>query len=71
MLGLLLGGRPWYHVGRFLGPSITNHYARHPLAAQVAAWRAAGLLGVDVRPMSFGGGVVLSATKSVPPSVKT
>jgi demethylmenaquinone methyltransferase/2-methoxy-6-polyprenyl-1,4-benzoquinol methylase len=64
LLGMLLGGRPWYRVGRFLGPSIANHYARHPISAHVAAWRAAGLHGITVRPMSFGGGVVLSATKS-------
>ncbi|HEX7106395.1 MAG TPA: class I SAM-dependent methyltransferase [Acidothermaceae bacterium] len=63
-LGFLLGGRPWYQVGRFLGPSITNHYARHPIAAHVAAWQAAGLRSVVVQPMSFGGGVVISATKS-------
>jgi demethylmenaquinone methyltransferase/2-methoxy-6-polyprenyl-1,4-benzoquinol methylase len=63
LFGLLLGGRPWYRVGRFLGPSITNHYARHPIAAQVSAWKAAGLREVSVRPMSFGGGVVMSATK--------
>jgi demethylmenaquinone methyltransferase/2-methoxy-6-polyprenyl-1,4-benzoquinol methylase len=62
--GLLLGGRPWWRVGRFLGPSITNHYARHPVSAHVAAWRAAGLQAVMVRRMSFGGGIVLSATKS-------
>jgi demethylmenaquinone methyltransferase/2-methoxy-6-polyprenyl-1,4-benzoquinol methylase len=63
LFGLLLGGTPWYRVGRFLGPSITNHYARHPIAAQVCAWRAAGLRDVNVHPMSFGGGVVMSATK--------
>jgi demethylmenaquinone methyltransferase/2-methoxy-6-polyprenyl-1,4-benzoquinol methylase len=64
LLGLLLGGRPWWRVGRFLGPSITNHYTRHPIAAHVAAWRAAGLRDIDVRAMSFGGGVVMSATRS-------
>lgn len=63
LFGLLLGGRAWYRVGRFLGPSITNHYARHPISAHVAAWRAAGLQSVTVRQMSFGGGLVLSATK--------
>lgn len=63
LFGLLLGGRPWYRVGRFLGPSIANHYARHPISAHVAAWQAAGLRGITVRPMSFGGGVVLSAMK--------
>ncbi len=66
LFGFLLGGPAWYRVGRFLGPSITNHYARHPIAAHVAAWRAAGLQSVTVRPMSFGGGLVLSATKSKP-----
>src|SRR5579864_821070 len=30
-----LFGREWYEVGRFLGPSITGFYARHPLAAVV------------------------------------
>ena len=62
--GLVLGGRPWYRVGRFLGPSIENHYARHPISAHVAAWRAAGIRKITVRPMSFGGGVVLCGTKS-------
>jgi demethylmenaquinone methyltransferase / 2-methoxy-6-polyprenyl-1,4-benzoquinol methylase len=63
LFGLLFGGRPWYQVGRFLGPSISNHYARHPIASHVAAWQSAGLRSVTVRPMSFGGGVVISAIK--------
>jgi len=63
VLGLLTGGPSWYRVGRFLGPSITNHYARHPVSEQVAAWQAAGLREIGVRPMSFGGGVVMWATK--------
>ena len=64
LLGLLMGGRPWFRVGAFLGPSISNHYARHPIAAQVAAWQVAGLRDVGVRRMSFGGGVVMWATKA-------
>ncbi len=28
--GLLTGGRPWFEVGRFLGPNISGHYTRHP-----------------------------------------
>jgi demethylmenaquinone methyltransferase/2-methoxy-6-polyprenyl-1,4-benzoquinol methylase len=64
--GGLLGGRAWYRVGRFLGPNISYHYARYPLAAHVAAWRAAGLRDVRVQKMSFGGGVVMSATKAEP-----
>ena len=62
--GAITGGRPWYRVGRFLGPSITEHYARHPIAEHVVAWQAAGLRDVAVRPMSFGGGLVMWATKA-------
>jgi demethylmenaquinone methyltransferase/2-methoxy-6-polyprenyl-1,4-benzoquinol methylase len=68
----LLGGlvsREWARVGRFLGPSITGFYARHPLPALVGYWRAAGLEDVQVRRISFGGGVVMSAVRaSAPPA---
>ena len=40
----------WYRVGRFLGPNITYHYLRHPVGEHVAAWRAAGLDNVRVKP---------------------
>jgi demethylmenaquinone methyltransferase/2-methoxy-6-polyprenyl-1,4-benzoquinol methylase len=63
VLGLLTGGRPWWRVGRFLGPSISGHYLRFPLQAHVEAWQAAGLVDVDVRLMSLGGGLVMSARK--------
>lgn len=63
VLGLLTGGRPWWRVGRFLGPSISGHYRRFPLQAHVDAWRAAGLDDVDVRLMSLGGGLVMSGRK--------
>lgn len=63
VLGLVMGGPAWFRVGRFLGPSIANHYARYPVAAHVAAWHAAGLREITVRRMSFGGGLVMSATK--------
>lgn len=63
VLGLLTGGRPWYRVGRFLGPSIEDLYASHPLNAQVAAWRAAGMCDVGWRVMSLGGGVVMWGRK--------
>jgi demethylmenaquinone methyltransferase/2-methoxy-6-polyprenyl-1,4-benzoquinol methylase len=66
LLGFLLGGKPWYDVGRFLGPSISTHYARYPISAHVAAWHAAGLRDVGVRELSFGGGVVMWATKEKP-----
>jgi demethylmenaquinone methyltransferase/2-methoxy-6-polyprenyl-1,4-benzoquinol methylase len=59
-----LCSREWAEVGRFLGPSITGFYASHPLERIVAYWREAGLEHVEVRRMSFGGGVVMSATKA-------
>lgn len=62
--GAILGGRPWYEVGRFLGPNITGHYRRFSLDATVAAWEAAGLSGVELRRMSLGGGLVMWARKS-------
>ncbi len=58
-----LASREWAQVGRFLGPSIRDFYARHPLAQIVAYWQQAGLQDVRVRRMSLGGGVVMSATK--------
>jgi demethylmenaquinone methyltransferase/2-methoxy-6-polyprenyl-1,4-benzoquinol methylase len=56
--------REWSDVGRFLGPSISGYYARHPLPAIVTYWREAGLQDVRVRRMSLGGGIVMSATRS-------
>jgi demethylmenaquinone methyltransferase / 2-methoxy-6-polyprenyl-1,4-benzoquinol methylase len=57
--GFALGGRPWLDVGRFLGPNITRHYRRFPVAATVGAWRAAGFTDVSLRRMSLGGGLVM------------
>ena len=57
--GAVLGGRAWFDVGRFLGPSITKHYQHFPVAAAVAAWEAAGLTDVCVRRMSLGGGLIM------------
>lgn len=59
LAGAALGGRAWYDVGRFLGPNISEHYRRFPVAATVAAWEAAGLTDVSVRRMSLGGGLVM------------
>ncbi len=61
--GLLTGGLPWYRVGRFLGPSITDHYRRYPLDWTVDAWERAGIGEVTVRRMSLGGGVVMWGRK--------
>jgi demethylmenaquinone methyltransferase / 2-methoxy-6-polyprenyl-1,4-benzoquinol methylase len=57
--GLLLGGREWYQVGRFLGPNISAHYRRYPVAWTVQAWEKAGLTNVGIRIMSLGGGLVM------------
>jgi demethylmenaquinone methyltransferase/2-methoxy-6-polyprenyl-1,4-benzoquinol methylase len=54
-----LAGRAWWRVGRFLGPSITEHYRRQPLPALVDAWQAAGIVDIRTRPMSLGGGLVM------------
>ena len=58
-----LGGREWYEVGRFLGPSIEGFYARYPLQRQLEMWRAAGIGAVTARRMSLGGGVVIWGTR--------
>ena len=61
--GLLTGGREWYGVGRFLGPSISGHYRRYPLTWTVEAWRRAGFTDVGARVMSLGGGLVMWGTR--------
>ena len=48
----------WHEVGRFLGPSIREFYARYPVPAQVALWREAGIADVRHRTLSLGGGIV-------------
>ena len=57
----------WAEVGRFLARSIPDFYARHPLAALVADWEAAGILDVQVRVMSFGAGVVMWGSRDGAP----
>jgi demethylmenaquinone methyltransferase/2-methoxy-6-polyprenyl-1,4-benzoquinol methylase len=64
--GFLSGGREWAKVGRFLGPNISAHYARYPVASTVAAWERAGLVNVGARPMSLGGGLVMWGEKAQP-----
>jgi demethylmenaquinone methyltransferase/2-methoxy-6-polyprenyl-1,4-benzoquinol methylase len=61
--GLILGGRAWWDVGRFLGPNISSHYRRWPLGRLAEAWKAAGIEGVECRVMSLGGGVVMWGVK--------
>jgi demethylmenaquinone methyltransferase/2-methoxy-6-polyprenyl-1,4-benzoquinol methylase len=63
LLGRLFS-REWREVGRFLGPSIRGFYERHPLEQIAGYWREAGLEDVQVRRMSLGGGIVMSARRS-------
>lgn len=53
----------WHEVGRFLNPSIQSFSKRWPLERQVELWRCAGLVDVQTRPLSFGGGVVMWARR--------
>lgn len=62
--GLLTGGREWWAVGRFLGPSISGHYRQYPVSWTVEAWRKAGFTDVGVRVMSLGGGLVMWGTRA-------
>ena len=61
--GLLLGGREWWRVGRFLGPNISGFYASWPDPRIVDAWNAAGMVDVHRRAMSLGGGLVMWGRK--------
>jgi demethylmenaquinone methyltransferase / 2-methoxy-6-polyprenyl-1,4-benzoquinol methylase len=61
--GLLLGGREWLRVGRFLGPNISAHYRRYPVDWTVRAWEKAGMTDVGTRVMSLGGGLVMWGTR--------
>lgn len=62
--GGIAGGRAWWRVGRFLGPSISRHYRTYPVAWTAEAWRRAGIDHVEVRSMSLGGGVVMSGYRA-------
>ena len=55
--------RGWYDVGRFLGPSIRGFYEQWPLERQLELWREAGIVDVQARRMSLGGGVVISGRR--------
>jgi demethylmenaquinone methyltransferase/2-methoxy-6-polyprenyl-1,4-benzoquinol methylase len=56
-------GREWYDVGRFLGPSISEHYRRFPLEDHLLAWRNAGIRSPRYRLMSMGGGLIMWGKK--------
>jgi demethylmenaquinone methyltransferase/2-methoxy-6-polyprenyl-1,4-benzoquinol methylase len=56
-----MGSPEWLEVGRFLGPSIEELYAREPNLT--ALWRRAGIEQVSERWMSFGAGVVVTGVR--------
>jgi demethylmenaquinone methyltransferase/2-methoxy-6-polyprenyl-1,4-benzoquinol methylase len=62
-VGLPTAGRlispGWHDVGTFLGPSIVDFYERYPLRDQLGWWRAAGIVDVQARRLSLGGGIVI------------
>jgi demethylmenaquinone methyltransferase / 2-methoxy-6-polyprenyl-1,4-benzoquinol methylase len=62
--GLVTGGRAWYDVGRFLGPSISAHYRSYSVPWTLDAWQRAGIERVGHRRMSLGGGIVIWGTRS-------
>jgi demethylmenaquinone methyltransferase / 2-methoxy-6-polyprenyl-1,4-benzoquinol methylase len=61
--GFLLAGRPWWNAGRFLGPNIEEFYRRWPIYRLFEAWREAGMVDVEDKVMSLGGGLVMWGRK--------
>jgi demethylmenaquinone methyltransferase/2-methoxy-6-polyprenyl-1,4-benzoquinol methylase len=59
----LLASREWYRAGRFLGPSISEFWRRHPLKEQARMWRTAGVERVWAHPMTLGSAVVMWGVK--------
>jgi demethylmenaquinone methyltransferase / 2-methoxy-6-polyprenyl-1,4-benzoquinol methylase len=62
-LGLPLAGRVispgWRDVGDFLGPSIRDFWKRWPLESVLGLWRDAGIVDLNTRQLSLGGGIVI------------
>ena len=62
--GFVLGGSEWLRVGRFLGPNISSFYRVWPQPRIAEAWRAAGIVEVEHRAMTVGGGLVMWGRKA-------
>src|SRR5438093_7630706 len=61
--GYLLGGHPWWNAGRFLGPNLDGFHRRWPVYRLFEAWREAGMVDVEDRVMSLGGGLLMWGRK--------
>lgn len=61
--GYVFGGKPWWRVGRFLGPNIEDFNRRWPLHRIFEVWRVAGMIDVERHVMSMGGGLVMWGRK--------
>jgi demethylmenaquinone methyltransferase / 2-methoxy-6-polyprenyl-1,4-benzoquinol methylase len=61
--GYVFGGKPWWKVGRFLGPNIDAFYRHWHLDQIFEAWRLAGMVDVEHQVMSMGGGLVMWGRK--------
>jgi demethylmenaquinone methyltransferase/2-methoxy-6-polyprenyl-1,4-benzoquinol methylase len=57
-------GAGWREVGRFLGSSIRDFYARNPEAALLELWRDAGIREIHARRLSLGGAIVVWGRRS-------
>ncbi len=62
--GYVTGGKGWWDVGRFLGPSISKHYKKYPVDWTLRAWEHAGIEHVEYQRMSLGGGIVIWGYKA-------
>jgi demethylmenaquinone methyltransferase/2-methoxy-6-polyprenyl-1,4-benzoquinol methylase len=61
--GFVLAGAAWWRTGRFLGPNIEDFYGRWPTHRIFQAWDDAGMVDVEHRVMSLGGGLVMWGRK--------
>ena len=61
LLGRLVS-RPWFEVGRFLGPNIEQFHSLEPDLPSL--WRAAGIRDVREQRLSFGAGLMMSGVRS-------
>lgn len=53
----------WRYVGSFLGPSIARFYETYSLEDVRRRWVDAGISGVQIRKLTWGGGIVMWGTK--------